>query len=70
MILAEKPLHPRMRNHRGEEPGGDIGLQQPVPVLGEHARVPHSLVRRKPDKPAVKRVNAICSINKRSERSE
>jgi len=34
----------------------DIALLQAVTVLGEGRRVPHRIVRRKPDKPAVQEI--------------
>jgi hypothetical protein len=34
----------------------DIAVEQPVPVLAEHGRIPHRIVRRQPDEPAEQQI--------------
>ena len=56
MIRAEQPLHPRLRQHRAQELGGDVALQQPLAVLGERRVIPDRIVNAEADKPAKQQV--------------
>jgi hypothetical protein len=56
MIRAEQTLHPRLRQHRAQELGGDVALQQAIAVLGERRVIPHRIVNAKADKPAEQEV--------------
>ena len=38
------------------ELGRDIAVEQPIPVLAEHGRIPHRIVRRQPDEPAEQQI--------------
>ena len=40
----------------GHELARDIAVEQPVPVLAEHRRIPHRIVRREPDEPAEQQI--------------
>jgi hypothetical protein len=52
MIRAEQTLHPRLRQHRAQELGGDVALQQAIAVLGERRVIPHRIVNANADEPA------------------
>jgi hypothetical protein len=36
--------------------GGDIAVEQPIPVLAEHRRIPHRIVHRQTDEPAEQQI--------------
>jgi hypothetical protein len=55
-VLARKLANLRQVQHTGKELGGDVTIEQSVPVLAEHSRVSHRIVRRQPDEPAEQQV--------------
>src|ERR1700752_4594995 len=48
MLAGEQFSHLRQMEHAGKELGGDIPVEQPVPVLAKYRRIPDRLPRRKP----------------------
>src|SRR6201988_4418289 len=56
MLAGEQFSHLRQIEHAGKELGGDIPVEQPVPVLAKYRRIPDRLVRRKPDEPAEEQI--------------
>src|ERR1700752_1556163 len=56
MLVGEQFSHLRQIEHGGKELGGDIPVEQPVPVLAKYRRIPDRLVRQKPDEPAEQQV--------------
>src|SRR5579864_1206951 len=49
MLAGEQFSHLRQIEHTRKELGGDIPVEQPIPVLAKYRRIPDRLVRRKPD---------------------
>jgi hypothetical protein len=56
VIGGQKPLHPGLRQHRSQELGRDVALQQPVAVLREHRMVPRRIVDADAGEPAEQKV--------------
>ena len=71
MIRAEQALHPRLRQNRAQELGGDIALQQAIAVLAKTSSgpTPRSSTPM-PTNQRNRRSNSSRSINCRSERIE
>ena len=56
VVRGEELLLVRQRPHLLEERLGDVPREQPIPVLGEHRRIPDGIVRREAHKPAVQEI--------------
>jgi len=56
LFAREQPPLLRQRHHTFQERGGDLAVQQPLAVLGEHGRVPHQLVHVQANEPAEEQV--------------
>ena len=56
MLVREQRLDLGLAQHRLEELRGDLALQEPVAVLGEHRDVPDRRVHRQADEPAEQQV--------------
>ena len=65
--LQERPVHgkvlgrdevrcARLGQNRREKGLGDVALEQPVPVLGKHGRIPDGIVHGQPNEPAEQEV--------------
>ena len=52
VLVRSQPLAPCSLHHLGQKLFGHLGLQQPVPVLGERGRVPDLFVQVQSHKPA------------------
>jgi hypothetical protein len=68
VLLRSQRLDPRLRQHSGQELGGDLARQQAVAVFGEGGGVPHRIIRAEPDEPAEQQVEVDALTNRRSER--
>ena len=56
VVVREQPADLGLAQHRLEELRGDLALQEPVAVLGEHRHVPDRRVHRQADEPAEQQV--------------
>ena len=56
VIARQKPLHLGLRQHRRQELGRDVALQQPVAVLREHRMIPGCVIDADSDEPAEQQV--------------
>src|SRR5262249_55683668 len=51
MVARQQPPDARLRQHCGEEFGGNLALQKPVAVLREARMIPYRVIHPEPDKP-------------------
>ena len=56
MLVRQQRLDLGLRQHRTQEFGGDLAVEQPIAVLGEHGHVPDQVVDAKPDESAEQEV--------------
>ena len=56
VLFAQQLMFPRLLQHRLQQPHRHLARQQPLPVFGEHRRVPHRLVRIHAHEPAKQQV--------------
>ncbi len=56
MLVRQQALDPGFGQQGGEKALRHVGAQQPVPVLGENARIPHRIVDSKPHEPAEQKI--------------
>jgi hypothetical protein len=70
MIRAKQPLHPRLRQNRAQQLGGDVAFQQALAVLGKRRVIPRRIVDASADEPAKQEVELEPIHQRRSERIE
>jgi hypothetical protein len=72
MIRAEQLLHPRLRQNRAQQLGGDVAFQQALAVLGKCRVIPRRIVDANTDKPAKQEVELqpIHQLSLRADRVE
>ena len=56
VLVRQQRLDLGLGQHRAQELGRDLALEQPVAVLGEHRHVPDRIVDAEPDEPAEQQV--------------
>jgi hypothetical protein len=56
MLVRQERFHLRVVQKLGHELLEHVALLQPIPVLREGRRVPHGIVRGKPDEPAIQKI--------------
>ena len=56
MLARQQSLDPGLSQNGSEELGGDVALQQPVPVLGKRRMLPGRIVDTEADEPAEQQV--------------
>src|ERR1700758_4048022 len=54
VLTGQEPTHLRQVQHGDKELGRDVAVEQTIPVLAEHGRIPHWIVPRQNHKPAGK----------------
>ena len=56
-VLARQQLaHLRQVQHGDKKLGRDIAVEQPIPVLAEHGRIPHGIIHREAYEPAEQQI--------------
>ena len=58
--------------HKRAPVGGDIAIEQPIPVLAEYGRIPHRIIHRQTDEPAEQQivVELLHQLSFRAHREE
>jgi hypothetical protein len=56
VIVRQEALDPWVAQHSHKELRGDIGVEQPVTVLGKRRMVPDGIVDAEPDEPAKQQI--------------
>ena len=56
VLTREELADFRQVQHANHELTGNIAVEQPIPVLAEHGRIPHRIVGREPDEPAEQQI--------------
>jgi hypothetical protein len=56
MVRTEQTLHARLRQHRAQELGGDVALQQALAVLRERRVIPRGIVNADANEPTKQEV--------------
>lgn len=56
VIVGQEALDLGVTQHRFEQLGGNVGIEQPVAVLGERRMIPHGIIDTEPDEPAEQQV--------------